>query len=50
MDSFEPVVDSISFAHDKNQPNTFSDLSFSVKAGDALALLGRNGVDKSHLS
>ncbi|MDU7842049.1 MAG: ABC transporter ATP-binding protein, partial [Veillonella sp.] len=34
---------------DKNQPNIFSDLSFSVKAGDALALLGRNGVGKSTL-
>ena len=49
MDSFELVVDSISFAYDKNQPNIFSNLSFSVKAGDALALLGRNGVGKSTL-
>ena len=49
MDSFELVVDSISFAYDKEQPNIFSDLSFSVKAGDALALLGRNGVGKSTL-
>lgn len=49
MDTFELVVDSISFAYDKNQPNIFSDLSFSVKAGDALALLGRNGVGKSTL-
>ena len=49
MDSFKLVVDSISFAYDKNQPNIFSDLSFSVKAGDALALLGRNGVGKSTL-
>ena len=32
MDSFELVVDSISFAYDKNQPNIFSNLSFSVKA------------------
>ena len=49
MDTFELVVDSISFAYDKNQSNIFSDLSFSVKAGDALALLGRNGVGKSTL-
>lgn len=49
MDTFELVVDSISFAYDKDQPNIFSDLSFSVKAGDALALLGRNGVGKSTL-
>ena len=49
MDSFELVVDSISFTYDKGQPNIFSDLSFSVKAGDALALLGRNGVGKSTL-
>ena len=49
MDAFELVVDSISFAYDKDQPNIFSDLSFSVKAGDALALLGRNGVGKSTL-
>lgn len=49
MDSFEFVVDSISFTYDKGQPNIFSDLSFSVKAGDALALLGRNGVGKSTL-
>ena len=49
MDSFELVVDSISFAYDKNQPNIFSNLSFSVKAGHALALLGRNGVGKSTL-
>lgn len=49
MDSFELVVDSISFTYDKAQPNIFSDLSFAVKAGDALALLGRNGVGKSTL-
>lgn len=49
MDSFELVVDSISFTYDKGQPNIFSDLSFSVKSGDALALLGRNGVGKSTL-
>ena len=49
MDTFELVVDSISFAYNKDQPNIFSDLSFSVKAGDALALLGRNGVGKSTL-
>lgn len=49
MDTFELVVDSISFAYDKDQPNIFSDLSFSVKAGDVLALLGRNGVGKSTL-
>ena len=30
MDTFELVVDSISFASDKDQPNIFSDLSFSV--------------------
>ena len=49
MDSFELVVDAISFAYGKGQPDIFSDLSFSVKAGDALALLGRNGVGKSTL-
>lgn len=49
MDSFELVVDAISFAYGKGQPNIFSELSFSVKAGDALALLGRNGVGKSTL-
>lgn len=49
MDSFELVADSISFTYDKGQPNIFSDLSFSVKSGDALALLGRNGVGKSTL-
>lgn len=49
MDTFELVVDSISFTYGKGQPDIFSDLSFSVKAGDALALLGRNGVGKSTL-
>ena len=49
MDSFELVVDSISFAYGKGQPDIFSDLSFTVKDGDALALLGRNGVGKSTL-
>ena len=49
MDSFELIVDAISFAYGKGQPDIFSELSFSVKAGDALALLGRNGVGKSTL-
>lgn len=49
MDTFELVVDSISFSYDKNKSDIFTDLSFSVKSGDALALLGRNGVGKSTL-
>ena len=49
MDSFELSVDSISFSYGKGEPNIFTDLSFSVKAGDTLALLGRNGVGKSTL-
>ena len=40
-------VNHLSFAYDKHSPLVLNDISFSVKEGDLLAVLGPNGVGKS---
>lgn len=45
----ELVVEEVSFAHSSDGPPLLRDISFEVKAGERLAVLGLTGVGKSSL-
>jgi ATP-binding cassette, subfamily B, putative efflux pump len=43
------VFDNVTFAYNKNEPPVLRDISFSVKAGETIALVGMSGGGKSTL-
>lgn len=43
------VFDNVTFAYHKNEPPVLRDISFSVKAGETIALVGMSGGGKSTL-
>ncbi|WP_308806650.1 ABC transporter ATP-binding protein [Thermaerobacillus caldiproteolyticus] len=43
------VFEHVSFAYDKDEPPVLQDISFSVKAGETIALVGMSGGGKSTL-
>lgn len=45
----EIIFDNVSFSYDKNLPNVLKNLSFKIKSGEKIGIIGRTGAGKSSI-